>query len=254
MLVVRNKIIRLVFLVTAFLAVLTVSNSAVNSQPLINKYLKDISLSQIVPGADALGPMLENIPVLPATRQGKIIGYVFLTSDFVTTTGYSGKPIHVVAGVDLDARITGVNLVKHSEPIVLIGIPNSKIKKVTEGYAGIDLIKESQASGSSHDLDIVSGATVTIMVIDDSIIRAGLKVARVLGLGGLRKEVSNSGPVKVVNTDNEPEEKDWLILTGDGSVRMLLLDVGQVNTAFEKAADKRAAKKTGKRGWQRYIY
>ena len=103
---------------------------------------------------------------MPALKGGETIGYVFLTSDFVTTTGYSGKPIHVVMGVDQNAKVTGVRLVKHSEPIVLIGIPDSEIQAVTEKYAGLDLIKEAKSGGSAHELDIVSGATVTIMVID----------------------------------------------------------------------------------------
>ena len=228
------------------LLVLLFSVVQANSRALISKYIKDLEVSQIVPGADSYGKLREDLPVLPAKKNGKIIGYVLLTSDFVTTIGYSGKPIHVVVGVDLDARITGVKLVKHSEPIVLIGIPNSKIKKVTEGYAGVDLIREAETFGSSHELDIVSGATVTIMVIDDSIVRAGLKVARALGLGGLTRELAPSGPQRVLKSDVDPKSENWLTLIGDGSVRSLVLDIGQINEAFEKSGDQRAQKKPEK--------
>jgi NosR/NirI family nitrous oxide reductase transcriptional regulator len=99
------------------------------------------------------------------------------------TTGYSGKPIHTLVAVDKEAKVTGVKLVKHSEPIVLIGIPEAKVKAMAAGYIGLDLVAEAKSGGTAHDVDIISGATVTVMVIDDSIVRAGLKVARGLGLG-----------------------------------------------------------------------
>ena len=144
----------------------------VQAEPLVMKFLDKADISEIVPGATEYGQLRTDLPVVEALRDGKLVGYVFLTSDFVTTTGYSGKPIHTLMGVDEDAKVTGVRLVKHSEPIVLIGIPESKITAVTEKYAGLDLIAEAAVDGSAHDLDIVSGATVTIIVIDDSIVRA----------------------------------------------------------------------------------
>ncbi|KAJ02522.1 NosR/NirI family protein [Sulfitobacter mediterraneus] len=212
------------------------------SDPIVEKFIPKVPIDELVPGADAYGPMHADLPVLPAQKGGKTIGYVFLTSDFVTTTGYSGKPIHVLMGVDNDAKVTGVNLVKHSEPIVLIGIPNSEIKAVTESYKGMDLTEEAASGGSAHELDIVSGATVTIMVIDDSIVRAGIKVARQLGLGGLQPTVRNSGPQKTIKRPEGAEApmSDWQTLDGDGSIRTLRLDVGQVNQAFIDSGDARA--------------
>ncbi|MFN0265220.1 FMN-binding protein [Tepidamorphus sp. 3E244] len=140
--------------------------------PLISDFIDKVELQDIVPEADALGNLRADLPVYEARKGNNVVGYVFLTSDFVTTTGYSGKPIHVVMGVDPDGKITGVRLIKHSEPIVLVGIPESSIRAVIEKYTGLDLVAEAESSGSAHDLDIVSGATVTIMVIDDSIVRA----------------------------------------------------------------------------------
>ena len=126
---------------------------------------------------------------------------------------------------------------------MLIGIPEAKIKAVIDNYAGLDLI--AQAEGEDHKLDIVSGATVTVMVIDDSILRSGLKVARLLGLGGLETETADAGPAFVVRDDPDPAAKDWQTLTGNGSVRALDLDVGEINAAFEATGDKRADRPAG---------
>ncbi len=200
-------------------------------------FLPEIIPADLVPGADAFGSVRKDVKVAPVLKDGEIVAWAFLTSDFVGTTGYSGKPIHVVAAIDANAVLTGVKLVKHSEPIVLIGIPNSKMVDLTESYAGLDLKVEAETGGEGHDLDIISGATVTIMVIDDSLVRAGIKVSRALGLGGL-------SPVKLKPRReldlNEGSVRDWMSLTGDGSVRRMTLDIGQVNSAFEETGDKRA--------------
>ncbi len=238
-------------LVAALLFIVIIAGAGVrvgHTEPRLAEFLDKVDVSALVPGADSFGKLRDDIPVVPALKNGEPIGYVFLTSDFVTTTGYSGKPIHVVMGVDGDAAVTGVKLVKHSEPIVLIGIPDSKIQAVTEKYAGLDLIKEGGSGGSAHKLEIVSGATVTIMVIDDSIVRAGLRVARALGLGGLTAELPAGGPEKELlrPTSDEVVVSDWQTLTGDGSVRSLLLDVGQVNQAFADSGDDRAMKRPEK--------
>lgn len=212
---------------------------ALAADGLVVNFLAKVQPEDMVPGADSFGALREDVPVVPALKGGETIGWVFLTSDFVSTTGYSGKPIHTLVGVDQDALVTGVRLVKHSEPIVLIGIPDSKIRAVTEGYAGLDLKQEAESGGSAHELDIISGATVTIMVIDDSIVRSGLKVARALGLGGLAPEIADKGPKKEIDTGRR-DILDWMTLTGDGSVRRMSLDVAQVNAAFSRQGDPRA--------------
>ena len=53
-------------------------------------------------------------------------GWAYLNSDFTTSVGYSGKPIRIVVGIDLEGRVRGLKLVEHHEPIVLIGIPEPK--------------------------------------------------------------------------------------------------------------------------------
>ena len=207
-------------------------------------FLPKLDPSGFANGADGFGPIRQDIPVAPVLRAGETVAWIFLTSDFVGTTGYSGKPIHVVAALSPDAVLTGVELVKHSEPIVLIGIPDAKVRALTEGYTGLDLKAEAATGGGAHDLDIISGATVTIMVIDDSLVRAGLKVSRALGLGGLTR-TTLEGPKRELDL-SQHEVADWTTLAGDGSVRRLSLDVGQINAAFEATGDARAIKRPEK--------
>ena len=205
----------------------------------LQRFLPTLDASEMMSGATGFGPVRDDVPVAPILRGGEVAGYAFLTSDFVGTTGYSGKPIHVVAAISTDAVLTGVRLVEHAEPIVLIGIPEARMRTLTEGYAGLDLKAEAEAGGSAHDLDIISGATVTVMVIDDSIVRAGLKVARAIGLGGLAPVEATLGPRRELDPAIR-DVKDWPTLSGDGSIRRLVLDIGQINAAFAAGGDPKA--------------
>lgn len=204
----------------------------------LERFLVNIDPAELAEGATAFGPVGAEVPTAPILAGSEIIGHAFLTSDFVGTTGYSGKPIHVVAAMSPDALITGAKLVEHSEPIVLIGIPESKIRAVIDGYVGLDLKAEAASGGSSHELDIISGATVSIMIIDDSVVRSGIMVARLLGLGGL-SPAPVSGPQREINMAMEAG-RAWAELTGDGSVRRLLLTVGEINDAFAATGDPKA--------------
>jgi NosR/NirI family nitrous oxide reductase transcriptional regulator len=211
-----------------------------SAETVLAKYLPQTQAAELVAGADGFGPIRDDLAVAPVLKGGESIGWAFVTSDFVGTTGYSGKPIHTMVAVDNAGKISGVKLLKHSEPIVLIGIPEAKVKTLVAGYIGMDLVEQAR-SGGKHDLDIISGATVTVMVLDDSILRSGLKVARSLGLGGLTPDVA-SGPTVELNPD-AIAPADWMTMEGDGTLRRLSLDVGQVNEAFAALNDPRATAK-----------
>lgn len=229
------KLLRLIIIVFASLYMAV----SAHADTILKEYLPALAASDLVPGADGFGPIRDDVAVAPVLKGGQTVAWIFATSDFVGTTGYSGKPIHTLVAVDKDAKIIGVKLVKHSEPIVLIGIPDAKVKALVASYAGLDLVKEAKSGGTGHEVDIISGATVTVMVIDDSIVRSGLKVARALGLGGLSSDTANAGPRFEIDPAATPPV-DWTAAEGDGTLRRLSLDVGQVNEAFAAHPDPRA--------------
>lgn len=211
-----------------FLQWLPVGALQANSE--LPRFLDVIQTGELFPGADKLGSPMGDPVVTPAYKGGKQLGFVFLTSDYVNTTGYSGKPIHQVIALDMQGIIKKVLLVEHHEPIVLIGIPESKITAVLAEYEGLDVGKLVRGT-QDHEIDVVSGATVTVMVMDDNILRASIKVARNYGLSGLDVEIKKTGPKQSVNTDISVV-KDWQSLVDEGSIRSLKLTVGQINQAF----------------------
>ncbi len=209
----------------------------------LTRLLKRTSPSELVPTAGRLGKPEGSPPVATAYRGEEALGTVFLNSDFANAVGYSGKPIHVLLGIDPDGKIVGAKLAEHHEPIVLVGIPEKAITSVIDGYLGFDIPANSRGDGGDHEVDIVSGATVTIMVIDDSILRAGIKVGRRLELGGLEADTDTTRGPKLSVDMSVDEVLDWESLLGEGSLRRLAVSVAEINEAFAQSGDLIAAQR-----------
>jgi len=210
------------------------------ADPVLPRFYSDLNPQEIFPGADRLGDIEGSPPVVPAFKGSELLGYVFVNSDYVNSTGYSGRPIHLVVAIDMQAVIRNVVLVEHHEPIVLIGIPEKRIVEVLDAYIGMNVGVFASGLENDHQVDAVSGATVTVMVMDDTIIRSSIKVARAFGLGGLKPERKMTGPVYVVKQELG-RVKDWISLISDGSVRRLKITLAEVNRAFEKSGNIPAA-------------
>jgi NosR/NirI family nitrous oxide reductase transcriptional regulator len=223
--------------------VLPAGAASAASKYALARFVKALAPHEAFPEADHLGDLLGDPPVVAAFRDGEQIGYVFLNSDFVNSIGYSGKPIHQLIAIDMEGVIRQVLLVEHHEPIVLIGIPESRITRVLDNYAGLDIGALVQKTDGDHRVDIVTGATVTVMVMDDTILRSAIKVARRFGLGGLKPVRRQTGPKATVNMDLK-EQEGWAALLRDGSVANLKLTLAQINEAFEHSGNEIAATRT----------
>ena len=206
----------------------------------LSKALTKVQPTSLLPGADRFGAV-EGSPPRAAIFEGETHrGYVFLNTDVAQAIGYSGKPIHILIGMGLDGTITGAVLYEHSEPIVLIGIPEARVRAFLDNYIGRNVLAFLQPTDATdRSLDIISGATVTIMVIDDAMRRATVKMARALGIAGLG-DAAAALPSRGTIDPGQTGVDDWLALVGDGSVRRLALTVGEVTGDFA-AADKTIA-------------
>jgi NosR/NirI family nitrous oxide reductase transcriptional regulator len=245
--IVNPAIVNIVSLMVLILVMLwSLQVSAVSTEPEfeLQRFTQTATAAEVFPGADAYGDMAGGSagtpPVVEALSNGKLLGYVFLNSDFVNSTGYSGKPIHQLISMDLDGVIQKVVLVEHHEPIVLIGIPESRITALLENYVGMDIGAYVRDTEGKHQFDAVTGATVTVMVMDDTILRSAIKVARRFELSGLNPVRQHSGPMATVKMDMT-DVSGWPALLQDGSVASLNLSLAQINTAFEKSGNAIAA-------------
>ena len=225
-----------------FLLLLAGTSHSARAAVDLGSALATIQPGELVSGADRFGPVEGTPPRAQALEGSTLRGYVFLNTDVVGAVGYSGKPIHLLIGLDTEGTITGALLHEHHEPIVLIGIPERKIRSFIGSYLGRNVrefLEERDAGDRS--LDIIAGATVTILVIDDAIRRTTVKMARALGLGGLGAGLAGQAQSRgEIDTAQEGAD-DWMTLIGDGSVRRLSLSVGEVTADFAAAGKDKAA-------------
>ena len=205
-------------------------------------YLPKVAPTDFFPGADRFGPPQGDPSIVPAYRGDQLQGFVYLNSDFANATGYSGKPIQLLVGIDTKGVLTGLKLVEHKEPIVLVGIPEKRILEAVNKLIGADMARVASGTAPAPQVDIVSGATVTVLVIGDSIVRSATKLIRSGRLGAQGNVAAGVAPQASKAIDPAKSEiRDWQSLVGDGSVRRLLLSVADVNKAFEKTGNAAAA-------------
>lgn len=214
------------------LLLLTVHGTAFG-QSRLEHYLPGISTAEIFPGAERLGPPAGEPPVAPAYAGERLLGWVVVNTDWVSAVGYSGKPMHVAVGVDTDGKIVGAKLLEHGEPIVLIGIPERRIAEFINGYVGYNVLEAR--SDRRPPVDIIAGATVTVVVIGDSMIRAAARAVRSTRPAAAQAQDVAARAIDMART----ETQSWEELLGDGSVRRLHLTNADINDAF--AGDERAA-------------
>ncbi len=219
------------------------SGTKVGDGPRLGAFLDRFAPADLIPGADRIGPPEGQPAIARAYAGDTLAGYVYLTTDAVNTRGYSSKPIDVLVGLAPDGEILSARLVEHHEPIVLIGIPETKVQAFIDGYLGKNYLKNPPRPGSPPPVDIISGATVTLMVIGDSLTRSVMAVARHHGIGR-DGQAAQAAPVQKRVLDMEKADiQSWDTLLASGAVANLHVSVADVNRTFEESGRAGAAER-----------
>jgi NosR/NirI family transcriptional regulator, nitrous oxide reductase regulator len=196
-------------------------------------YHAEVEPADVFAGADRFGNLEGSPPAIAAYKGGELAGYVFETTD----TGYSGKPIRILAGITLDGTITGAKVIEHHEPILLVGISPDKLFDFVGRYAGRNIIEMSRVVDSKQ-VDVISGATVTAVVINDGMMRTALAIAKSRGLAGFSApgavSAGTGSSVRTAIADVSFVPMDWAAMLDDGLIRRLHLLNRDVDEAFAK--------------------
>jgi len=189
------------------------------------------------PHADRFGEIQGEPPAAPVYQGDKVVGYLFVTRDIAPIPAYSGKPVNMLVGIDSSGKFTGVKVLEHHEPILLVGIPELRLKEFVGQYLGKPVTGRIKVGGGKREgyanIDAISGATVTVMVMNETLLRAARKVA--VSRGIIEPSATESGPTSLVKTDYY-QPADWKQLLGNGAIRRLYLTRGEVDRAFRESA------------------
>ena len=142
-------------------------------------------LHALFPAADRFGEPEGDPPARAVYANGELIGYAFLTADMVRIPAYSGSPIDILVGIGTDGRIAGARIVRHEEPILAAGISEARLAGFVDQYRGkpaTGRIVVGAAREGYATVDAISGATISVMVINATITRAVRMVAESRGI------------------------------------------------------------------------
>ncbi len=189
---------------------------------------------QFFPEADGFGPFEGRPPAAAVYRQGRVIGHLVRTADVAPIPAYSGKPVNLLVGFDTAGKIRGAHVLEHHEPILLVGIPESRLQGFAAQFAGKRITDRVRIGGGSQGevaVDGVSGATVTVMVVARTIMKSVRRVAQARGL--LRGGAGAPRAHARVRRDLY-RKATWRDLVAEGAFGHLRLTSAQVDEALRK--------------------
>ena len=108
-----------------------------------------------MPAATEFRPVAEASYWEGLDADGDLVGWLALSTDFVGVKAYSGKPLVTLVGLDPAGIITGANVVHHSEPILLVGIPEQALTDFVDFYTGQPALQRIVVGRTSRE-DAVS--------------------------------------------------------------------------------------------------
>lgn len=147
-------------------------------------------IEELFPSATVIGEKQEDVPVWPVYQLQELLGYAYESTDLSRLQGFAGKPIRMMIGLDTQGRFTGVKVLDHHEPVFLHGLGEEPLFEFVDQYEGRSLREQiivqssnSPRSGKTAEGDLVyfdgvSKATVSVLIINDTVLSSALKVAR----------------------------------------------------------------------------
>lgn len=201
----------------------------------------EYELSDVLPGATSFERVDSHWRGYPsdALNPDELVGYVFLTDDLVDIPGYSGETMNTLVGMTVEGTIASVKIVHHSEPIVLIGLPEQTIHDFTAQYSGQSITDRILISDEPKEgymtVDGISGATVTAVAENATILEAGRLVARAEG-------IVSAAAVRTSRPSARFQPLSWNQLEARGAIGSIVVRPGEQGLPGEaKSVDVRFA-------------
>ncbi len=159
--------------------------------------LEELDCSQdpcaaVLPQASRFAPLDGKPYIAGYSEDDTLVGWVALSTALTDTKGYSGKPLITLVGLDLQGNISGAEVLHHSEPILLVGIPEQKLHDFVHEHVGLaadDRVVVGGGADDAHAIDIISGATVTVLAESRTIMETARPIAEDVGVIEMKPQV-----------------------------------------------------------------
>jgi len=141
----------------------------------------DLQIQQYFPQATHVGEFSGEPLAAPVYRDEELLGYLMRTTDIAPIPAYSGEPVTLLVGLDIEGRITGLEIKEHSEPILVVGISEQDLARYVEQYRGVTVEQKVKLGGGAREgyvtIDGITGASITAMVMNATVMKSVKQVA-----------------------------------------------------------------------------
>lgn len=182
-------------------------------------------LARRFPAPLSVGERDAELPIWPLFRQGAggsvLAGYVFESNDLAPIPGFSGVPVNLLVAIDPGGRFIGVGVLSQHEPVFQYGLGEAPLSEFVRQYQGVSLRQnihiETQANRARQPdaarvtIDGISKATVSVRIINESVLAAALLVSRrklgfgagkgAQGIARVRNDVTETLPFQRLQDD-----------------------------------------------------
>jgi transcriptional regulator of nitric oxide reductase len=199
-------------------------------------------LARRFPAPLMVGDRDAELPVWPLFRQGatssELAAYVFESADLAPIPGFSGVPVNLLVAIDPAGRFIGVEVLSQHEPVFQYGLGEAPLFDFVRQYKGVSLKQnisiETNTRRARHPdasrayIDGISKATVSVRIINESVLAAALQVSRKkLGYAPGR----DAGRIARVRSDMS-ETMSFQRLLDAGLVRHLRVSNGEMEKLY----------------------
>jgi NosR/NirI family transcriptional regulator, nitrous oxide reductase regulator len=175
-------------------------------------------------GAERLGPEEGSPPAIAVYQGDKVVAYLFSTLDIIAPRGYSTTPFDVIAGVDLDGRVTGAKVVFHNEPHIFDDV---RRKRLLDTFLAGEAGRPLRGDANAPPPDFVAGATVSARAMRAAVhITAGLV---------LRARPARTGVTVATPDVDRFSLASWDALLAKGAVVRRRVTAGEVAASLAQA-------------------
>ena len=169
-------------------------------------------VQRLFPKATVIGDKASDFPVYPVYQLQELIGYAFESNDLVEFPGFSGDRINLLIGIDVQGNIVGIEVLHHHEPIFLHGLGPEPMNRFIDQYIGQNVSNRVIVDSAANDtnpydntvhVDGVTKATVSVIVISDTVLLSALQVAKnkLTGFASAPAATAKPGLYEPLNTD-----------------------------------------------------
>ena len=195
-------------------------------------------LARRFPAPLTVGERDAELPIWPLFREGgsgsELAGYVFESGDLAPIPGFSGVPVNLLVAIDPAGRFIGVEVLSQHEPVFQYGLGEAPLFEFVKQYQGVSLKQNIRIETNSRQarqpdaggvsIDGISRATVSVRIINESVLAAALLVSRrKLGFGAGK----GGSSIARVRTDR-PETLSFQRQLEDGVLRHLRVTNAQM--------------------------